>query len=71
MKNKETCPAVTVMRVIAVIEILASFIVMFMFRDGLIFGLYGIVIGFLLYAFGEVIRLLFGIKINLDEIKNK
>lgn len=65
--KEETCPAVTIVRIIAIIEIIASVIMCFMVKFAYI---QNIVLGVLLYAFGEVIRLLFDIKILLKG-KNK
>ena len=62
--KEETCPAVTIVRVIAIIEIIASVIMCFM---GEFAYIQNIILGVLLYAFGEFIRLLFDIKILLKE----
>lgn len=64
---EETCPAVTIVRVIATIEIIICAIMCLM--KEFIF-IQGIVLGILLYAFGEVIRLLFDIKLLLKNKKD-
>lgn len=65
--KEETCPAVTIVRVIATIEIIASVIMCFMKEFSYI---QNIILGILLYAFGEVIRLLFEIKMELKKNNN-
>lgn len=65
--KEETCPAVTIVRVIAIIEIIASVIMCFM---GEFSYIQSIILGILLYSFGEVIKLLFEIKMELKKIKN-
>lgn len=66
-KKKETCPAVTIVRIIAIIEIIGAVIFLFMGKFSYI---QNIIIGILLYASSEIIKLLFDIKILLKE-KNK
>lgn len=66
-KKKETCPAVTIVRIIAIIEIIIAVIFLFL---GEFYYVQNIILGILLYAFGEVIKLLFDIKVLLKE-KNK
>lgn len=64
--KEETCPAVTIVRVIAIIEIIVSVIMCFM---GEFSYIQSIILGILLYSFGEVIKLLFEIKMELKKIK--
>lgn len=65
--NKETCPAVIIVRILAIIEIVGAVIFLFMGKFSYI---QNIIIGILLYASSEIIRLLFDIKMLLKE-KNK
>lgn len=65
--KKETCPAVTIVRILAIIEIIIAVVFLLMGEFNYI---QNIILGILLYASGEVIKLLFDIKMLLKE-KNK
>lgn len=62
--KEETCPAVTVVRFIAILDIIGAIVMCLM---GEFAYIQSIVLGILLYAFGEVIKLLFDIKILLKK----